>query len=356
MASRLKRIDLSSKPREVVTALSKLLAGHAPHCLHVLGSILNTCHRSGSGVDHSKIYLWSTTPFDTHDLQPPSLFSIVTFSPVSYQFRFFCSAESSHIDPTEEETAHVTHVFRSLLRMASVESPTYDSILVMRPKDIGLGRSGPKVRVESDPPMISIGAVSRKWHGCLQQLAVCQNPSIRFVLPPRTFNGETLSSSLNSSADWIVGQIRESDISTIRAGSSAPRSAEYIMSRAPYSVCIRTRGGDGEDGGKPIAWALMHADGSIGALYVDQAYRRHGLAKLVINALVKQLDLRRADKTFPSADEDLGGGALGWNWVETDVWNQGARGLFSGFEGWWDEGKCHWTYMLIPERAEVPER
>ncbi|KAH7888583.1 hypothetical protein F5I97DRAFT_1925105 [Phlebopus sp. FC_14] len=330
-------------------ALVELLSPHVPHSLPVLGNILNTCPRSQTiaNVDPSQVFVWSTTPLPTsssHVASPPPLFSILIFSPASHQFRFFCSAETSSGPPTEEEEAHVLHICRSVLRMAARHSPTYNSILTCK---ASTPDSHPTDRVETDPSMIVIGGVHEKWHSCLRPLSEWQNPYVRFNLPPTSLPHK----DAQPSQGWIISQIRESDINVIRATTAIPRSVDYIRSRAPYSVCIRPKGTYPDDQGqKPIAWALMHADGSIGTLFVDPLHRGKGVAKLAINTLVQKLDLTKGYASTPT-NGDLGGGTLGWNWSDTDVWNEKAKKLFHSLGGWREEWTCHWTYMVIPPQV-----
>ncbi|KIJ65489.1 hypothetical protein HYDPIDRAFT_110586 [Hydnomerulius pinastri MD-312] len=347
MASpQLERIDLQAglnqRSRDTVAALGKLLSPHAPRSLHILGTILNTRPRTKTigNVDPDKVILWSTTPLQLSNDPPPELFSILIFSPASHQFRFFCSAESAEGRKPEEE-AHVVQIFQEVLRMAAAET-TYDSVLTMKSANHG---SVPTERVDSDPRMIVVGSIDEKWRPCLAALSECQNPSIRYIMPPSPLGAEIPTNAPESSRDWVVDQIQESDIGVIRASSSVPRPREYIMSRAPYSVCIRTRGQEGLSP-KPIAWALMHADGSIGTLHVDSGYRRSGLAKFIMSTLVKKLDLRD-DGASPSVYDDLGGGALGWNWTDTDEWNDDGRRFFEKLAGWQMGWTSHWTYMVL---------
>ncbi|KAF9224080.1 hypothetical protein BS17DRAFT_780432 [Gyrodon lividus] len=345
----LEHIDLNSGSRDTVAALVKLLSPHAPYSLHILGTILNAGQRSMTigNVDPSKVFLWSTTPLRlSNDNPPPKLFSILIFSPIGHDFRFFCSAESSPEPPTKVEETHVERIFKMVRHMAREESPKYDSVLIMKSANRGLG---PTVRVDNDPPMIIIGGVHEKWKPCITKSSECQNPVIRYILPRSTSgSGATLSRSVvQSSDDLVISQIRQSDIAFVRAASSIPRSEEYIMSRAAYSVCLRTRGGDeGDEGGEPVAWALLHADGSIGALHVDPQYQRRGLGKLVLNSLAKKLDFGKVDGEPPSVYDDLGGGALGWNWTDTEWRNDVGNLFFTSWVGRENGWTCHWTYML----------
>ncbi|KIJ21015.1 hypothetical protein PAXINDRAFT_125631 [Paxillus involutus ATCC 200175] len=228
--------------------------------------------------------------------------------------------------------------------MAGQENPTYDSAVIMRSAD-----TSQTARVGNDPPMILIGCVHDKWQPCLAKFSESQNPCVRYILPRSTSrDAATLSrSGIQSADDLVVSQIQQSDISAVRAASSIPRSEEYIMSRAAYSVCLRTRGGTGDEEGDPIAWALMHSDGSIGALHVDSKYQRRGLAKLVLNTLAKKLDFSKDDGEPSSVYDDLGGGALGWNWTDTEWRNDVGKLFFSSWVGEENGWKCHWTYMLI---------
>ncbi|KAH7923409.1 hypothetical protein BV22DRAFT_1130676 [Leucogyrophana mollusca] len=335
-------VDLTSGHE--FTALIRALSVHAPCSLHILGGVLNSRERTEKfdGADPSKVCAWSSEPLNSIINPSSALFSVLIFSPVSHQFRFFCSAESFPGLPTEEEQAHVVGMMQSLLHLALAEGPKYDSAL----KPVR-ALEAPAERKQDERAMIVVGAVHEKWQSCLHTLAAAQNPCVRYVQPPAP--SDTPTPSDDFSDKWVVSHIQESDIDTVRATSHIPRSKEYLLSRSAHSVCIRGRD-EGGEAQKAVAWALMHTDGSIGTLYVDKEHRRKGFAQVVIKELVRKLDFKKGNGPS-SNDDDLGGGALGWNWTEVDVWNDKGRGFFDSFPGWHLGWLCHWTYMNVGSEA-----
>ncbi|KAG8221077.1 hypothetical protein J3R82DRAFT_2592 [Butyriboletus roseoflavus] len=367
----LDRIDLSTNSRDTSAALIKLLAPHVPYSLHILGTILNTSPRGSTlqNVDASKVTLWSTMPLHSDAISttiPPVLFSVVTFSHLDHHFRFFCSGESRTSDPpTEAEETHVKQVFERLRDIAGEARPTCDSILTV------LSGSGwPRRRIDTDPPMIVIWAVHAKWAHVLAPMSTFQHPSQRYVFPRGAFARDGVPLEVNrrttlrgpggddSEADVQVSQIQasDSDLSFVHGASSVPRSEAYILSRAPYSVCLRSRGETGTDGlaRQPVACALMHSDGSIGALRVDPKHQRRGLGRLVVRALTEKLDFSKGQGDLELASDgygDLGGGALGWNWTDTEAHNEAGNRFFTSLGGKENGWTGHWTYMLVnPDR------
>ena len=357
----LDRIDLSTGPRDTLAALVKLLAPHVPYSLHILGTLLNTGPRGSTlpNVDASKVTLWSTTPLHTDSISNiPALFSIVTFSHLDHHFRFFCSGESRTSDPpTEAEETHVKQVFERLRDIADEARPTYDSILTVL-----TGSGWPRPRIDTDPPMIVMWAVHAKWVHVLAPMSTFQHPGLRYVFPSGAFAHDGLPLGVNrrttlrvgddSEVEVEVSQIRASDLSFVRGASTVPRSEAYILSRVPYSVCLRSRGEVGTDDleGEPVACALMHSDGSIGALRVDSRHQRRGLGKMVMRALTEKLDFSKRQGGLQLASDgyqDLGGGALGWNWTDTEMHNEAGNRLFTSLGGKESGWTGHWTYMLV---------
>lgn len=360
---KLDRIDLTTDSRDTLAVLIELLAPHVPYSLDILGTILNTVPRASTlqNVDPSKVTLWSTIPLHSDAIStahPPGLFSIVTFSHLDHHFRFFCSAESSTLasdPPTEAEETHVKQVFEHLRDIAHEARPTYDATLT------ALG-GWPRHRIDTDPPMIVIWAVHTKWTHVLTPMSTFQHPSVRYVyqrgafeldgLPPSLAVGcsTTIRGDDDSEVEMEISQIRSSDLPFVYGASSVPRSEAYIMSRVPYSVCLRSRGKTRADEGQPVACALMHSDGSIGALRVDTKHQRQGLGRLVIRALAEKLDLSKGQGDLDLISDgyrDLGGGVLGWNWTDVEAHNEAGNRFFASLGGKENGWTCHWTYMLV---------
>ncbi|EIW83205.1 hypothetical protein CONPUDRAFT_152241 [Coniophora puteana RWD-64-598 SS2] len=341
----LHEVDLTSET--TLSAVIELLRPHAPYSLAALGGILNSRDRTVAlPLSPPTVQMWLTAPLS--DLHPgtPTLFSAVVFLPVSHQFRFVCSAESSPsseaVAPSAEEQAHVLAAFHALLQLAAAHRPTYDADLM--PTKV---LHAPEAKGTDAPPMVLVGCVNARWSACLQPLAESQNPSVRQIRPalaPEARSGVTGQdhpAALPLSESWTISKIEERDVDAVRSTSHIPRSREYLLSRSATSVCIRDEAASPP--GRAISWGLLHADGSIGALYVDPDYRRRGLAKFVVKELVRKLDVRFPDSPLASGDE--GGGALGWNWTEADVWNEESQKLLLSLEGWRYGWMVHWTYI-----------
>ena len=326
-----------------------LFRSHVPYSLQTLGTILNTGPRPGSlqDVDPSKVSLWSTIPLNAIPTTGHlALFSIITFSHLNHQFYLFCSGEScmSSDPPTKTEEAHVKRVLEHLRDMANEARPTYDSTLV------AAGGSMPRHRSATDPPMIIIGGVHAKWRDVLAPMSASQYPNVRYAFP----RGGALAAHAASrrigedDIDWdMSSEIGTSDLSFVRGASSIPRSNAYFLSRARYSVCIRSQ----VEGGRPVACALMHSDGRIGGLHVDPRYQRRGLGSLVIRALMEKLDFGNsqdgAELHLDDHHQDLGGGALGWNWTDVAADNNAGNQFFTSLVGKDGRWISHWTYMFL---------
>ena len=356
---RLDRIDLTASSRNTLATLIKLLAPHAPYSLRILGTVLNAGPRTSAlqDIDPSKVSLWSTIPLHSDAISTadtPTLFSIVTFSHVNHEFSVFCSAESSMSSgpPTEAEATHIVHVFEYLQDMASKARPTYDSVLTDRLT----------YRTDTDPPLIIIGAVHSKWADLLAPVSMCQFPSMRYVFPYGAFAGDRLQTTVGRGDDTDelgieveVSEIQPSDLPFVRGASTIPRADAYFLSRAPYSVCLRVREdiAAGADGGQPVACALLHSDGSLGGLHVDSKYQRRGLGRLVMRTLVEKLDFSLKDqgdlKLVSGDHQDLGGGALGWNWTDAEASNEVGNRLFTSMVASKEclKWACQWIYIPV---------
>ena len=68
----------------------------------------------------------------------------------------------------------------------------------------------------------------------------------------------------------------------IQSTCDVPRPLEYYRSRSSQSTVIRHK-----SSGEAVCWILLHADGSIGALYTLPQWRRKGLAEIVVRQNIK---------------------------------------------------------------------
>jgi ribosomal protein S18 acetylase RimI-like enzyme len=79
------------------------------------------------------------------------------------------------------------------------------------------------------------------------------------------------------------------DAWTVHDFESPEARLAYVRScieRGPTAAVLRE--------GRPVAYGLTHADGSIGILHTEPAFRRQGLGRQVLSALVRTLLERRA--------------------------------------------------------------
>ncbi|KZP18729.1 hypothetical protein FIBSPDRAFT_863523 [Athelia psychrophila] len=240
-----------------------------------------------------------------------TVFSVLLFTPADHQFRFFCSAESSEGPATAAEEGHVLSVMELAMSIVAEGSESFRTIM----PSSALPQQ--KSADDPNPKLFLIGSIHEKWARCLQTHALTMNPCVKFVCPPRP-----VTAIVPPGEEYVLTRLKEEDIELVCAGSGVSRSRTYLQGRLATSVCLRAKT-ETETNAEttPVAWGLVHADGSIGALHVEDAHRRRGLGQFVMHELVRQID------GGPDGREDGGGGALGWNW--TDVMAANAKG--SGF-------------------------
>ncbi|EPQ57515.1 hypothetical protein GLOTRDRAFT_127867 [Gloeophyllum trabeum ATCC 11539] len=308
-ATELFRADLTQP--EIVGRLVELLKHGVPQSLPILGSLFHSSPPTAETIDGvaPKLYVW--TSFDLNHADRPSLYSVVAYSPLdNNQARYFCSADGSSDTPTGREKKHVVDFLTMFLRHVNDQ----------------LGDS-------SNPTMFKIGSVHEKWVDTLRSLDVDRaNPCTKYLRAPPG-PGDALPDRDVLGGIFTISPLQPSDAESIISTSHISRSREYILSRSLTSICIRAAGADGS-GGRPIAWALQHSDGSIGTLFVQPEYRGKGLARKVMGTLVNRLD--QADAKAAR------GGALGWNWVDVVAGNTNAEHFFEGLQGWHRGWTCYW--------------
>ncbi|KAL1413648.1 hypothetical protein Q8F55_001426 [Vanrija albida] len=88
-----------------------------------------------------------------------------------------------------------------------------------------------------------------------------------------------------------LGLARAEDAELIFAENKY-RSLEYYASRAAHTTVLRPVVAPGEPTPLPVAWFMTHGDGSVGALHTMPAYRRRGLAKVLIAKHLGELEAR----------------------------------------------------------------
>jgi ribosomal protein S18 acetylase RimI-like enzyme len=123
---------------------------------------------------------------------------------------------------------------------------------------------------------------SVRKHRKLNWVAPCYlyvlNPGVRGRSPLRP------GSALGSDPAHRVGRLRPGDAPLIAHHWPHGKSVSYVQWRigAGPSCAIRR-------GGKLVAWALTHADGSMAILHVLEAYRGQGMARSITAALVQRI-------------------------------------------------------------------
>ncbi len=88
---------------------------------------------------------------------------------------------------------------------------------------------------------------------------------------------------LPDTGDHPIEPLRREDADLVTLHWTYGDTEDYPLSRilqAP-TACIRI-------GGEPVAWALIHHDGSIGMVYTLQEHRRKGYAKAVVSVLAEK--------------------------------------------------------------------
>ena len=311
-----------------------------PYSLPILGYIF---HSDGSGAYRMnntspsahlctpKVQIWSSQSDLKSVTSRQALFSIVLFSESDRQFRFFCSAEASGIPPTLEEQEHVKEMLGSLMKSIVSDDPNYRTI-VPPPSSVD----------DADESFIFIGSVHEIWISALHSYSPKIKPChVKYIYPPVKYVSPTSSlqtSSLLEANGWTISQILPSEVDLVKATSGVSRSHDYLLGRSSSSVCVR----DVNNSSAPVAWGLIHADGSIGSLYVQPDYRRRGLARLVIQELSRKSVQR-------GGEEEIGigrtCGTLGWNWTDVAKSNDKSIRFMESLGGWNKEWSCYWLYL-----------
>jgi GNAT superfamily N-acetyltransferase len=302
-----------------LTRLSAVLQPYLPLSLPIIGSLVN--HDSKTNGTPT-LLAWTTYDVATN---PPQLFAVFLFSLVANQCRFFCSAERSPGKPALHEEAFVANIIRSGIREATE---------VVHHK--GAHMLPPSSRME-------IGSVHEKWKSCLSTFALSVSPNVKLLrLPVPPINPVPLSMTMDDARlawrlpeNTFFSQLGDDDFDTVLATTPYARSRAYLRDRASKSISIRVAMDGG--GSRPIAWNIIHADGSFGLLYVDPEFRRHKLAFICNEALTATL--------WEGAIRD---GMSGWLWADVEAPNKASRGLGSAqglVPGW----MCHWMTFDMGE-------
>lgn len=314
-----------------VDALITLLRPHLPYSLTILGYLFHSAEPNPDNFAEPRVKIWTSQPQLELSISADVVFSVLLFTPADHQFRFFCSAESAEGSATMHEEAHVLGIMQSA--MSIVGDDDSDSFRTIMPLS---AYAPPASSRDMGAKPFLLGTVHEKWARCLRTCALKMNSCTKFVCPPRP---ASLTPVAPPGQDYIVDKLEEADIELITAGSGVSRSPTYLKSRLATSLCLRVKV-EADEGTKPVAWGLVHADKSIGALHVDDAHRRRGLGHFVMHELVRQMS-----GTGPGGVEDGGGGALGWNWTDVMAANKMGGGFMRSLEGWEQGWICYWVYL-----------
>ncbi|KZP18728.1 hypothetical protein FIBSPDRAFT_863522 [Athelia psychrophila] len=317
---------------DAVDALVALLQPHIPYSLPILGYLFHSGQHIPNGFHKPCVKVWTSTPQLESHIPAKGVFSVLLFTPADHQFRFFCSAESSESPASAAEEGHVLSVMESAMNIVSEGSESFRTIMPAS----ALPQQGSAD--DPNPKLFLIGSVHEKWARCLQTRALKMNPCAKFVCPPRP-----VTAIAPPGEEYVSTRLTEEDIELVCAGSGVSRSRTYLQGRLAASVCLRAKTEMGANAGTPpVAWGLVHADGSIGALHVEDAHRRRGLGQFVMHELVRQIG-----GTGPDGQEDGGGGALGWNWTDVMAANEKGSGFMRSLGGWEERWVCYWVFLGV---------
>lgn len=182
-----------------------------------------------------------------------------------------------------------------------------------------------------------LGSLNARW---VQDMPTGQDWQPVVLAPYRKYwlrsEGRTSDSCAQPlDPSFTLRQLEEKDISRVIETSGIARRVEYIRSRLPYSVAFRHIS-SAETGQDELAgWGIIHEDGSVGTLWVEELFRRKGLGRKIVEALVDlQRNLAGVDRseTF-------------WASTETSDGNPAATSLFMGMDGWHAGWICHWVSL-----------
>lgn len=320
-------VDVGSAELDV---LVNILKRYLPQSITVLGAIGQATPTANAAASPASLRVWTSLPVPTLVTSggAPPLFAVLvpTVAHGHAQCRLFVSAESSPAEATPEETAFATAVAQEGIKLVG-------PLMVEDAR-----RAGAEPRKE-----ILIGSIHEKWALALEPLSIWSSGNTKFIHPPRPATAKKAKMALPESA--TLARLADADIDAVLATSHIQRSRAYIASRASSSVVLRMPAPEGNGVTVPAAWALIHADGSIGSLYVDSAFRRMGLATVVVTALVEGADIKPDGMEGvggSTKEEDNRGGAQGWFWGDVMDDNGESGAFFGRLDGWERGWVCNW--------------
>ena len=331
------------------------LEPYVPHSLGLIGNIVNSRPElvkaikvcTSFEVDFNKPFRFQplstpTSSIDDAELSsevpssPPALFSIIALQPRE-QAMFFCSADLKSSEPaTPEEEAHVQEFFKGVIPIVAAFPPDNED--------------GPTPEFGFKPVGVKgrgyiIGRVHEKWVPCFDPITirgsgrmVCLirppplGPPLQEVSPSGTPPATDIAETPNRKSDrWIISKLWPSDIDFIKATSLVPRRKAYLEFRAHASISVHdSHMVDTTSEPNPVAWGMIQADGSFGALRVEPSHRGLGLGDLVLDECIGRAETYHG---FSGANA-TGTGILGWHWADVSPVNVGSVRFFSRQEGW----------------------
>ncbi|KAL4246098.1 hypothetical protein ABKN59_003262 [Abortiporus biennis] len=325
-------VDLASITQ--VQQLSYILQAYLPQSIVVLGSLHHGDIDATYLNKHRSLHIWTTFPLPCLDPESrPNLFSVIALSHFNdNQFRYFCSAEASpNALATADEESHVQNTITTFMHSLSARNSILDGVVID-----SLFKNGPELPAET----IVFGAVHDKWISSFYPFTVKSNICVKYIRTPNptSTSDEKRWDALAEGTEWIINELREGDIDLIRSRATFPRSHDYILSRQPYSVCIRRREGDAS----PVAWQLVISDGALAMLHVETEFRRRGLARLCLAALEKKLGEKY--RTNDSSKAELYPFKR-WEHLDVVLGNEKSSGLVASTNGWKEGWRCHWIHL-----------
>jgi ribosomal protein S18 acetylase RimI-like enzyme len=308
------KVHLTALPPTTYTQLPALLHPYLPHSLTILGAL--------SQQSPQKILIWTSfQSFPTSTGELP--FAIFLCTPSNSQCRFFTSLECAPTASTQQDEAFVTAAVQEGLALAKAE-------LLREHSESSLARG------------LMVGSVHEKWVPCLSPLSRYANSCVKFLC--NTGTTAASETGLTLPEGTILAKLEEADLAQVVAASHIPRTHEYLRSRLADSAGVRIPSSlSGEENGvtQLAAWAFIHVDGSIGTLHVEPAFRRMGLARVVVRALVDRLSEQEAEELQEDVGANLRRARKGWAWVDTEANNEQGLAFFGKLEGW-ERGEGAW--------------
>ncbi|KAG8743983.1 hypothetical protein FRC10_011057 [Ceratobasidium sp. 414] len=281
--------------------LALLLSAHLPHALTVLGS-LSTLGKV------TEIYTSFAPAQTTHFIQEQANGAHPFFIVLTHMTGGKDSGDQGRIYCSSERTEGKDDPKDSQLMYAFVKS-------YMSQLPAGTSRR--------------IGAVHARWVDTLRTNTsyVSKGPVAQWVLPPLSPSVQTPPTAVP--AGYYIDHLTPGDLPRIVETSKEPRTNAYTLSRLPYSTCIRATGT-----GIPVAWGFLHADCSVGILFVFHEHRSKRLAR----AVVEHLPTHCGRNTTGA-----------WKFSNVVAGNVEGSGLFGALPGWKHAWDTFWMTFIPAE-------